>query len=159
MLWLCADAVGEIQSNVDELNKRVSRLSDMTDNLINKLIGFGFDLLVAILIFIAGKFVLKLLREIFKNIMSKSNVDIGVIKFGDSIIRAIGYVIILIIICGQIGIQTTSFITLLGTAGLSIGFALEGCLSNFAGGVLILVTKPFVVGDYIMINSSADNVE
>lgn len=159
MLWLYASATDEIQSNVEELNKKVSKLSEMTDNLLNKLIEFGFDLLIAILIFIAGKFALKMIRKIFKNIMSKSNVDVGVIKFGDSIIRAIGYIIILIIICGQIGIQTTSFITLLGTAGLSIGLALEGCLSNFAGGVLILVTKPFVVGDYIMINSASDDVE
>lgn len=67
-----------------------------------------------------------------------------------------GYIIIVIIICGQIGIQTTSFITLLGTAGVSIGLALQGSLSNFAGGVLILVTKPFIVGDYIKIDGAQE---
>ncbi len=159
MFWQMATAVEEIESNVEELNNKVSKLTEITDELLSKVIDFGFDLLIAIVIFIIGRIALKLIRKLFKNILNKSSVDIGVVKFVDSIIKVIGYLIILIIICGQIGIQTTSFITLLGTAGLSIGLALEGCLSNFAGGVLILVTKPFVVGDYIMVNDVEGTVE
>ena len=156
MFWLMTNATNEIQSNVEEMQKDVSKLAEIFDGAVNKLINFGFDLLSAIIIFIIGKIVLKLVRKLLKNIFSKSNVDVGVVKFLDSFVRVVGYIIILIIICGQIGIQTTSLITLLGTASLSIGLALEGCLSNFAGGVLILITKPFVVGDYIKIDGMQD---
>lgn len=156
MFWLNATATEEIQENVEQLNEKVSKLSEVTDNIIDGLIGFGFDILIAIGIFILGRIVLKFVRKLFNNILGKSNVDVGVVRFVDSIIKALGYIIIVIIICGQIGIQTTSFITLLGTAGVSIGLALQGSLSNFAGGVLILVTKPFVVGDYIRIDGAQE---
>jgi small conductance mechanosensitive channel len=159
MFWLRATAVEEIESNVDELNDKVGKLTEITDGMLSKIIDFGFDLLIAIVIFIAGRIVLRLLRKLIHNVLNKSNVDVGVVKFVDSIIKVIGYLVIIIIICGEIGIQTTSLITLLGTASLSIGLALEGCLSNFAGGVLILVTKPFVVGDYIVVNDVEGNVE
>lgn len=156
MFWLNATATDEIQENVEQLNEKVSKLSEVTDNIIDSLIGFGFDILIAIGIFILGRIVLKLVRKLFNNILGKSNVDVGVVRFADSIIKTLGYIIIVIIICGQIGIQTTSFITLLGTAGVSIGLALQGSLSNFAGGVLILVTKPFIVGDYIKIDGAQE---
>lgn len=156
MFWLNATATDEIQENVEQLNEKVSKLSEVTDNIIDGLIGFGFDILIAIGIFILGRIVLKFVRKLFNNILGKSNVDVGVVRFVDSIIKALGYIIIAIIICGQIGIQTTSFITLLGTAGVSIGLALQGSLSNFAGGVLILVTKPFIVGDYIKIDGAQE---
>lgn len=156
MFWLNAVATEELQENVEQLNEKVSKLSEVTDNIIDGLIGFGFDILIAIGIFILGRIVLKLIRKLFNNVLGKSNVDVGVVRFIDSIIKALGYTIIVIIICGQIGIQTTSFITLLGTAGVSVGLALQGSLSNFAGGVLILVTKPFVVGDYIKIDGAQE---
>ncbi len=156
MFWLNAVATEELQENVEQLNEKVSKLSEVTDNIIDGLIGFGFDILIAIGIFILGRIILKLIRKLFNNVLGKSNVDVGVVRFIDSIIKALGYTIIVIIICGQIGIQTTSFITLLGTAGVSVGLALQGSLSNFAGGVLILVTKPFVVGDYIKIDGAQE---
>ena len=156
MFWLTSNAVDEIQANVEEMHNEVSKLAGILDGALDKLIDFGFDILTAIIIFVIGKIALKLIQKLFKNIFNKSNVDAGVIKFVDSFIKVVGYIIIIIIICGQIGIQTTSLITLLGTASLSIGLALEGCLSNFAGGVLILVTKPFIVGDYIKIDGSQD---
>lgn len=156
MFWLTASATDEIQANVEEMHNDVSKLAQLIDGALDKLISFGFDVLSAIIIFVVGKIVLRLIRKLFKNIFNKSSVDVGVVKFVDSFIKVVGYIIIIIIICGQIGIETTSLITLLGTASLSIGLALEGCLSNFAGGVLILVTKPFVVGDYIKIDGSQD---
>ena len=159
MEWMYAVKTTEIESKVEGLNEKVSRLTEITDGLFSKLINFGMNLLVAILIFAIGKVVLSMLRKFIKNILSKSKVDIGVIRFADSIIKVLGYIVILIIICGQIGIQTTSFITLLGTAGLSIGLALQGSFSNFAGGVLILVSKPFVVDDYIILDHVEGKVD
>lgn len=149
---LIGTATTELESSVDELTTKVSKLSEIADGLIDKLVGFAFDVLIAIVILIVGRFILKFIRNLVKKILNKSSVDIGVVKFADSIVKVVGYIIIIIIICGQIGIETTSLITLLGTASLTIGLALEGCFSNFAGGVLLLVTKPFVVGDYIIVN-------
>lgn len=102
------------------------------DTVVNKLIDFGFSLAVAIVIFIIGKVAIRLTRKLVKNIFKKSSADEAVAKFVDSLVKFIGYVIVIIIICGEIGIETTSFITLLGTAGLSIGLALQGSLANFA---------------------------
>lgn len=158
MNFLLAGSVSELESGMDELNKEVGALTGMLDNFLEKLIDFGISLVIAIIIFAVGKLVIKLLRKFVKNIFKKSNADEGVAKFVDSLVKFAGYVIVLIIICGQIGIETTSFITLLGTAGLSIGLALQGSLSNFAGGVLILLSKPFVIGDYVMINGEEGTV-
>lgn len=159
MFIVATDAAQEIQENVDEIHKSVDKLSNLTDGLLNRLIDFGFDILIAIAIFVIGKVILQLVRKFVKRLLSKSSVDVGVEKFVDSLIKFVGYIIILITICGQIGIQTTSFITLLGTAGLSIGLALQGCLANFAGGVLILLSKPFKVGDYILLADVGGNIE
>lgn len=159
-MFLVGQIVSEdISTNVDEISTKVSRLSTILDNTINKLVDFAFDFATAVIIFVLGRFILKLIRKFVKNLFDKSSVDDSVSKFVDSLVNAIGYFVIIIIICGQIGIQTTSFITLLGTAGLSIGMALQGCLSNFAGGVLILVTKPFKAGDYIFVNGIEGTVE
>ena len=158
MFILATEVQQNIEQNVEELDKKVSRLSTVIDDGINKAIDFGFDLFLAIVIFIIGRIVLSLVRKLFKKIMNKSNIDEGVVKFLDSMIKVFGYIVIIITICGQIGIQTTSFITLLGTAGVSIGLALQGSLANFAGGILILITKPFALGDYIIAEGVEGNV-
>ena len=158
MFILATEVQQNIEQNVEELDKKVSRFSTVIDDGINKAIDFGFDLFLAIVIFIIGRIVLSLVRKLFKKIMNKSNIDEGVVKFLDSMIKVFGYIVIIITICGQIGIQTTSFITLLGTAGVSIGLALQGSLANFAGGILILITKPFSLGDYIIAEGVEGNV-
>ncbi len=152
-------ATSEISSEIESIDKTVDQLSKYTEMIVGKLVNLGFDILTAIIIFIVGKFVIRMIRKLVKNIFTRSGTDIGVSRFIDSLIKVVGYVIVLIIICGQIGIETTSLITLLGTAGLSIGLALQGCLSNFAGGILILISKPFKVGDYIILKGAGENVE
>lgn len=158
MNFLISNSVSEMESNLNELNKNVSNLSGTIDKIIDKLIGFGINIIIAVIIFSVGKIAIKLIRKLVKNIFTKSNADEGVAKFVDSLVKVIGYAILVIIICGVIGIETTSLITLLGTAGLSVGLALQGSLSNFAGGVLILLSKPFVIGDYVMINGEEGTV-
>lgn len=159
MKFLLASNVSEeVESGLNELNKEVSALTGTLDKMVDKLIDFGWHLLIAIAIFAVGKVVIRLMRKLVKNIFKKSNADEGVVKFVDSLVKFTGYVIVLIIICSEIGIETTSFITLLGTAGLSIGLALQGSLANFAGGVLILLSKPFIIGDYVMINGEEGTV-
>ena len=95
-----------------------------------------------------------ILMKIVKKFFKRANIEISVQKFLISLIRAILYFILFIILCNQVGIQTTSFVALLSTASLTIGLALQGSFSNFAGGVLILLIKPFKVGDYIVDGSS-----
>lgn len=93
-----------------------------------------------------SKWILKLIRRSFE----KSKLDPTVQSFLSSIIHVLLYVLVFITVVSIMGIQVTSFVTLLGTAGVTIGLALQGSLSNFAGGVLILILKPFILGDYIL---------
>lgn len=114
------------------------------------LLAFGKRLLVAILIFVIGRIVIKSLIKISKRFFGKVNMEPSVSKFLVSVIRILLYVILIVMVCSQMGIATSSFIAILGSAGLAIGLALQGSLTNFAGGILILVVKPFKVGDYIV---------
>ncbi len=109
----------------------------------------AISVLVALIVLFIGirltKWIMKLVQKSFK----KSKIDPTVSSFLLSIIQIVLYVVVFITVVSIMGIQVTSFVTLLGTAGVTIGLALQGSLSNFAGGVLILVLKPFVIGDYI----------
>lgn len=109
-------------------------------------------IVVALLIWIIGKKVIKLVLKVTKRALEKGKVDDGVQSFLMSLVRILLYGILIVILAGTVGIETGSIVALLGSAGLAIGLALQGSLSNFAGGVLILVLKPFRIGDYIVAN-------
>lgn len=117
-----------------------------------KLFSFGKALLIAILIWIIGKKIIKFVLKLTKRALERGRVDDGVQSFLMSLIRIILHGILIVVLAGTVGIETGSVIALLGSAGLTIGLALQGSLSNFAGGVLILLLKPFKVGDYIVAN-------
>lgn len=121
----------------------------MVEKYMDKAIEFGISMLIALVIFIIGKYVIKFILKFTKRLFDRSSIDDAVGNFINSLLRVILYGVLIIIICDKVGIQTTSFIALLTSAGLAIGLALQGSLSNFAGGVLILIMKPFVLGDYI----------
>ena len=123
---------------------------EMLKGLGEKAINFGIDILIAVVILFIGKKVIKLLNKLVKKVFDKVNLDLGVEKFLMSIINLALHAILIIMLAKQIGFDTASLITVIGSAGLAIGLALQGSLSNFAGGVLILVLKPFRVGDYIV---------
>lgn len=150
--FLASDISNEISEKVSENSvENLKKVSSLFDNFTEKIIDFGLNIINAIILFIIGKIVIKIMRKIAKKILYKTSADTAVIKFVDSIVKIAGYFILFIVICAEIGIETTSFITLLGSAGVAVGLALQGSLSNFAGGVLILVTKPFKTGDYVKI--------
>ncbi len=107
-------------------------------------------IVVALLIWFIGKKVIKLVLKVTKHALEKGKVDEGVQSFLMSLVRILLYGVLIVVLVGTIGINTTSIITLLGSAGVAIGLALQGSLSNFAGGVLILILKPFKIGDYIV---------
>ena len=105
--------------------------------------------LFAILIFLIGQKIIKALKNPITKGLGKTSLDTGVRQFFSQIIGAIFYIFLILLILGVFGIGTGSVVAIVGSAGLSAGLALQGSLSNFAGGVLILILKPFRVGDYI----------
>lgn len=115
-------------------------------------------IVVALLIWFIGKKVIKLILKIVKRAFEKTDFDEGVESFLLSLIRIMLNGILIVILAGTVGIQTSSIVALLGSAGLAIGLALQGSLSNFAGGVLILILKPFKIGDYIVVNGMEGTV-
>ncbi len=114
----------------------------------DKLIDIGLALLFIVIGLRVAKFLLKLIRKSF----DKGNTDPSVSGFLCSLIKWVLYTLVMITAASIMGFQVTSFVALLGTTGLTVGLALQGSLANFAGGVLILVMKPFRVGDYIIEN-------
>lgn len=116
------------------------------------LFGIGKLIIVALLIWFIGKKVIKLALKMIKEVMERSRIAEGVQSFLMSLIRILLHGVLIVILAGTVGIEIGSIVALLGSAGLAIGLALQGSLSNFAGGVLILILKPFQVGDYIVAN-------
>lgn len=128
----------------------VERLMNYIDANLSAFTLFGLRVLFAILVFIIGRKVISWICKLLKNWFEKGKVDTGVQQFAISFVRAFLYLILVTSIAVQFGLEPTSIAALLASAGVAIGLALQGSLSNFAGGVLILILKPFVVGDYIL---------
>ncbi len=144
--------VESVADNIEQLSTDVSKLSQIGSDLIDKAVAFGIDIIIAVIIFVIGKFIIKFILKFVDRIFAKSSADEGVSKFIHSVLKVALYIILAITICGQVGIETTSFAAIVASGGLAIGLAFEGSLSNFAGGVMILIMKPFTVGDYIESN-------
>lgn len=130
--------------------KEVTKLSKFLSNAQDKIIAFGIKLLIVFLIWFIGKKIIKGILHILDKTFSRSNLEASVTSFLMAVIKAFLYGILVVILINKIGMDTSSLVAVLGTATLSIGLALQGSLSNFAGGVLILIMKPFRVGDYII---------
>ena len=110
---------------------------------------FGIKVATALLILVIGRWVAKFLRDLTRKMMRKTNVDATLVKFVGSLVYFALLAFVVLAALAQIGIQTTSFIAIIGAAGLAVGLALQGSLANFAAGVLMLIFRPFKVGDYI----------
>lgn len=124
-------------------------LNEILSQLTQIGIQYGPKLLGAIVVFFVGIRLIKVLTKSLSKLMEKSHIDSTLKPFIRSIINALLQVLLAISVLGMIGIEMTSFIAILGAAGLAIGMALSGTLQNFAGGVIILLLKPFKVGDFI----------
>lgn len=121
-------------------------------------LNLGGRILVALLILLIGFKLIKFILKIFNKAISKTAADTSVCQFLNSLIKAVLYVILAFLIASYCGVDAASIIALLGSAGVAIGLALQGSLSNLAGGILILVLRPFNVGDYIMDNDGNEGV-
>lgn len=116
----------------------------------DKALRFGVKVVLAIVTFLIGVQIIKIVRKIFKKAMGKANAEQGVIQFLDSFIKIMLYLLLIVMLATSFGVSVAGVVTLLGSAGVAIGLSLQGSLSNLAGGVLILLMKPFRVGDYII---------
>lgn len=131
----------------DEL--QVGLIQRYLQELPDKLLRFGIRALMALAVFFIGTQLIKLTRRILRKSFERRNVDVGVSRFLDSLVRTALYILLLFMIASYFGLDATSVVALVGSAGVAIGLAVQGSLSNFAGGVLILLLKPFKIGDYI----------
>ena len=119
------------------------------DFISEKTLEYGPKLIGAILVWIIGSWIIKILLKSFSKVLDKKNTDASLKPFLKSLIGTLLKIMLVISVLSMLGIEMTSFIAILGAAGLAVGMALSGTLQNFAGGVMILIFKPFKVGDVI----------
>lgn len=122
------------------------------------LLSFGYRLLIALVIILIGMRIIKSGRKILQRTFQRMDLDLSLSKFLISVLDAIAYALVLFIAADKIGIPSASIIALIGSAGLAIGLSLQGSLANFAGGILILMMRPFVVGNYIICDKAEGTV-
>ena len=140
-------------------NLEIDKLEKYYDQAIELSMSYGPKLLLAILTLIIGLWIINAFAKGVDKGMERANVEITLRRFLKSLISILLKVILLISVASMVGIATTSFIAVLGAAGLAVGLALQGSLGNFAGGVLILLFKPFKAGDWIEAQGYVGGVE
>lgn len=124
----------------------------LTTGFSGEVVSLIVRVLVEVLIFLVGTQVIKIIRKIISKGMNKAHAEKGVTQFVDSFVKVGLYILLVFMIATNLGLDAATVVAVLGSAGVAIGLAIQGSLSNLAGGVLILLTKPFVVGDYIVEN-------
>ena len=125
-------------------------IEQFISGLPEKALRMGLRVLLALVVFLLGVQLIKLARRIVRRSLERGKVDVGVRQFTDSFLKAVLYILLVFMIAGGFGVDAASVVALLGSAGVAIGLAGPGSLSNLAGGGLILILKPFLVGDYII---------
>lgn len=141
------DSIPSVKEELEML--RTLPFDELVNKVVNTMVTFTINLAIAILVFYVGKFIIKKIHNFLSAIMISRRVDKSLSTFLLSFVRAVLYFLLVITVIGILGIETSSFIALFASAGVAIGMALSGTLQNFAGGVLVLLLKPYKVGDYI----------
>ncbi len=146
---------------LDASSKIASKINveQILDKLLNWAIEMGKDILAAVLIYIIGRFVIKQINKLLAKILERRKLEISVQTFLRSLVSLILNLVLAFAIISKLGVETTSLAALLASAGVAVGMALSGNLSNFAGGLIILVFKPYKVGDYIETNDASGTVK
>lgn len=155
-LTITSDSIPSAAKELENLKKMP--LDDLLNNIVNDAVHFAISLAVAIAVFYIGKWIIKKLHTMVSGIMLRRQVDRSLSTFVLSLLRIVLYFILIVTVIGILGIETSSFIALFASAGVAIGMALSGTLQNFAGGVLILLLKPYRIGDYIEAQGFAGTV-
>ena len=160
-IGLVADAATTIQQETDEITRffSIAHVKQLLNDLGNWSVSLIGKIVIAVLIWFIGKKIIRVLDKLVKKMLDRSTLDKGVVNFVVSVLKFVMYAILIMIVVDKLGFQTTSLLTLFGSAALAIGMSLQGSLSNFAGGILILIFKPFKVGDYIIVGTNEGTVK
>ena len=143
-----ADLQQEVQENLDQL--KPNAVLETLKGWAPGMIAFGIKLLIALVIFFIGSRIIKIIYHMLNRSFKRVDMEVSLRKFLLSVLNAAMYCLLAFTIAGQIGVNSASIVALLGSASIAVGLAVQGSLANFAGGVLILLMKPFRVGDYIV---------
>ena len=145
------DSLNAVQAEIAAVIDKVSNssASELALELMDKAVSFGLKLLAAFLIYIVGAWIIKRIKNVLKRAFERRNTDAAIASFIQSITSIALTIVLVIITIGTVGIDTSSIAALLTGGGLAIGMALNGTMQNFAGGLMILIFKPFKAGDFI----------
>lgn len=138
-----------LQAAKPEIVQSFSQLDVVIQKLIDSGLSAGKHIIAAVVIFIVGRFLIKLLNRLVASILQRRHIEVSVQTFLSSLVNIILTILLIITVIGALGVNTTSFAALIASAGVAIGMALSGNLQNFAGGLIILLFKPYRVGDFI----------
>lgn len=127
--------------------------------LLTSLVPLGLKILEALVIFVIGKKLINFAIKLLDGAAARAGLDVGLARFLSTVARIALYILLAFVIIGELGFNTASIIAVLGSAALAVGLSLQGSLANFAGSVLILVTRPFKVGDYIICSGGEGTVK
>ena len=127
----------------------IDNIDVLIQNLIDASVSAGKRVLAAVLIYIIGRYIVKLITKIVRGMLDRRPIEVGVKSFLMSLLNILLTVLLIISVIGALGVNTTSFAALLASAGVAVGMALSGNLQNFAGGIIILLFRPYRVGDWI----------
>ncbi len=133
----------------EELKKDLDLLEQFFQSLPENALRLGIRIVLTVLFFFIGTRLIKLVRKILKKSLERANADRGVVQFLDAFVKAALYIVLIFMLAMSFGLDAAGVVAILGSAGVAIGLALQGSLSNLAGGLLILLLKPFKVGDFI----------
>lgn len=151
------DIQAEKLQEASDMLKSLS-LDELLKQVVDSMVKFAINLAIAIIVFYIGKFIISRIHNVIALILLRRNADKSLTTFLLSLVRIVLYFVLIIICVGILGIETSSFLALFASAGVAIGMALSGTLQNFAGGVLILLLKPYKIGDYIEAQGYAGTV-
>ena len=139
----------DVKEAVSEDLQKIQPVADTIKRITPLALGFLYQLLIIVIIIVLGRKLISLFAKMLKTSLDRLNMEEGARKFIVSLVKALLYLIIVFIIAERLGISSNSLAAVIGSAGIAVGLALQGSLSNLAGGILILFMRPFKVGDYI----------
>jgi Small-conductance mechanosensitive channel len=134
------------------------QITNALEKIIDSGIALGERILAAIIIFIVGKYLIKWINKLFARILEKRKIDASIQSFLKSMVNILLLIMLILAVIGKLGIELTGFAALLASAGVAIGMALSGNLQNFAGGIIILLFRPYKVGDFIDASAGASGI-
>lgn len=152
---MASESAGIETPLVDGLSHAEKWLTNNSDLLVQ----YGVNIISAVLILFIGNIIVKTIANSVARVLEKKQMDKAVVEFIHGLVRYLLFIIVLIAALGRVGVQTASVVAVIGAAGLAVGLALQGSLSNFAAGVLIVAFRPFKSGDYVEIGGVAGSVE